>query len=294
MMKKLLLAGVATAFVATPAFAQTVGGSLTFNNNISTSVVTNSTYNQAVGLFGTVEVEGTVDVDSAATAITDNKQINVDQGVLIGATDEEDEDGDGMMATVNSTSTSSINANGSVGSNTAVGWYNQQANVATIAVSSGGRRDNGEEAGGMATANTTSLQYLAGTYHIGQDEDDDDDTSVRTRNSVSGGAITGAGNIGSNGAAGAFNQQQNLMTISVASDASLANATTGLIQANTGNFAMAADAGNFVVGGAISGAGNIHQNLAAGVGNQQTNSLTVAASGAFGGNGTGGRGNGGL
>jgi hypothetical protein len=85
--------------------------------------------------------------------------------------------------------------------------------------------------------------------------------------------------------------QQNLLTLAVASDSSLAEASAGVVQAAFFNGVEAQDTINTAVAGPVSGAGNIGVNIAAGVGNMQSNSLTAAVSGAFGGgNGTGGNG----
>ena len=91
--------------------------------------------------------------------------------------------------------------------------------------------------------------------------------------------ITGSGNIGVNAAAGSLNQQANLMTLAVANDTTLAEANAGLIQASTLSYVEQQDSINSVSGLSIDGAsGNIGVNFAAGVGNQQLNSLTIAAS----------------
>jgi hypothetical protein len=69
------------------------------------------------------------------------------------------------------------------------------------------------------------------------------------------------------------------MTLAVANDATLAEANSGLIQAATLSFVEQQDSINTVSGLSITGAsGNIGVNFAAGVGNQQLNSLTIAAS----------------
>ena len=94
-----------------------------------------------------------------------------------------------------------------------------------------------------------------------------------------GGTVTGSGNIGVNAAAGSLNQQANLMTLAVANDTTLAEANSGLIQASTLSFVEQQDSINLVSGLTLNGAsGNIGVNFAAGAGNQQLNSLTIAAS----------------
>ena len=174
-------------------------------------------------------------------------------------------------------------------------------NAASIAVSS---NSDDEADGGWAEASTTSLQALIGVAQFATpgeilNEDDPEQgggfNNFRDRNTVMGATVTGSGNIGANAAAGSLNQQANLMTLAVANDATLAEANAGLIQATTSSFVEQQDSINSVSGLTIAGAsGNIGVNMAAGVGNQQLNSLTIAASqgGAPAGGGGGGGGGG--
>jgi hypothetical protein len=156
----------------------------------------------------------------------------------------------------------------------------------------GGGHDDDDPSGGWAEATTTSVQSLNDlTYdpekdrdgHGGHDRfngDYDDDDGSNIANRVAGGTVGGSGNIGVNAAAGAFNQQANLMTIAVATNSALAEANAGLLQSAM-NSDVKASTGNNVVGGLTIDAGstgNIGVNLAAGVGNQQVNSLTIASS----------------
>jgi hypothetical protein len=122
--------------------------------------------------------------------------------------------------------------------------------------------------------------------------------NFRDRNSLTAWDIAGAGNVGVNGAAGAFNQQANLLTLAVADNSTLAEANAGLIQTAYGNVTEQQDSINTVDGLTVGGTGNIGVNLAAGVGNQQLNALTIASStttatpGETGGGGGGGGGDG--
>lgn len=291
MIKTMLFASAAALAVAVPANAQEIDASLTFNNTIDTRIVTDVEYTQDVDLVGDLTVTGNVDVDSAATAVSDVKQITDGEAVLFDDSfvDENNNglDDDDEATALNRAGTVDVDADGNVGVNSAAGQYNSQANVATIAVAdnddgnNGG--GNGEEDGGMATANTTSAQSLTNTYY-GPELTDFEDDPYTDDNRALVGDVDGNGNIGVNAAAGAFNQQQNIMTLAVATDSSLASASAGVVQFSNGNLTMVNDSTNITNAGLITGAGNIGVNMAAGVGNQQHNSLTVAASSAFGGN----------
>jgi hypothetical protein len=125
-------------------------------------------------------------------------------------------------------------------------------------------------------------------------EEDNDHNDYRDRNTVAGGSVNGSGNIGVNAAAGAFNQQQNMLSVAVASEASLSQANAGVLQNAFWSDTTVVDTNNHVGTINVTGSGNIGVNAAAGVGNQQHNSLTIAASAAGGtaanGGGTGGGG----
>lgn len=191
---------------------------------------------------------------------------------------------------------------GNVGANFAAGYNNQQENIAALATSTfdAGALETGDVdvRGGWAEASTMALQALEdNSYAPAGDEirdEDEDFNDYRDRNRIAGGAVNGSGNIGVNAAAGAFNQQQNLLSVAVASEASLAEANSGVFQNAVWNDTTVVDTNNYVGTIAITGSGNIGVNAAAGVGNQQHNSLTIAASSAGGtganggGTGTGG------
>lgn len=291
---------------------------LRYANNIDTSITTDVVYNKFLVLLGGALVRGRVDVDSSAVAVTDAKQLQ--QGVTVNYREEnelngengyvdavfgggwseagsdpndnltdgfqEDEIRAGFFAPIiNTVDTFDVEGSGNIGVNLAAGYFNDQMNAASIAVSSNA---NPEAAGGWAEASTTSLQSLLGVSHFATpgeilNEDDPEQgggfNNFRDRNTIMGATITGSGNIGVNAAAGALNQQANLMTLAVANDTTLAEANAGLIQATTLSFVEQQDSINSVSGLTIAGAsGNIGVNMAAGVGNQQLNSLTIAAS----------------
>lgn len=320
----LLAASVPALLVATAATAQEAP--ITYANNIDTSVVTDLTYTSDVALEGTVVLEGTIEVDSSAVAANDVKQlqgpaavmyreeneINGENGYvdeLFGpgwseaGNDPNDDLDDGTQEgqiragffapIINSATDVTVDGTGNIGVNIAAGYYNMQLNSASLAVSD----DLDDEAeGGWAQASTTALQSLTGTTHMalpGRVLDEDDPESggggnnFRDRNTLATFDITGSGNVNVNGAAGAFNQQTNLLTLAVADNSDLAEASTGLIQFAAGNIAEQQDSINTVDGLAVAGSGNIGVNLASGVGNQQLNALTIASSTAAPGNGNG-------
>lgn len=290
---------------------------LRYANNIDTSVTTDVTYNKDVALRGTVRLSGDIAVDSSAVAVTDAKQLQ--QGVRVnyreeneldgengyvnavfgpgiseGGQDPNDRDIDGVAQAqiragffapiVNTVATFAVSGSGNIGVNMAAGYFNSQMNAASLAVSS----DSDPDADGWAEASTTSLQSLLAVQHFATpgdvlDEDDPESgggaNNFRDRNTIMGATITGSGNIGVNAAAGALNQQANLMSLAVATDATLSEANSGLIQATTLSFVEQQDSNNTISGLTIAAAsGNIGVNFAAGVGNQQLNSLTIAAS----------------
>lgn len=303
---------------------------LRYANNIDTSVTTDVTYTKDVALRGAVALEGTIAVDSSAVAVTDAKQFQT--GVAVTYREENELNGEngfvdpvfgqgysepgdlaidffdgdlqpqiraGFFAPIiNTVDTFNVDASGNVGVNLAAGYFNMQMNSASIAVS---EDSNAEASGGWAEASTTGLQSLIGVaqYAVEDflDEDDPENgggqNNFRDRNSILGATITGSGNIGVNVAAGSLNQQANLMTLATANNADLAEANAGLIQTALLSYVEQQDSINSITGLDISGAsGNIGVNMAAGVGNQQINALTIAASQGGSGGGTGGGGDG--
>ncbi len=321
----LLATAAGVAMIATPAMAQSGGDGesslevdFRYANNIDTSITTDVTYNKDLLLFGGARVSGTVAVDSSAVAVTDVKQLQ--QGVRVNYREENELNGengyvdpvfgpgwseagrdpnDGLVngvleaqiragffaPIINTVDTFDVSGSGNIGVNLAAGYFNEQMNAASIAVSSNVDPDAD---GGWAEASTTSLQSLlaVGQFATPGDVLDEDDeerggggNNFRDRNTVLGGTITGSGNIGVNAAAGSLNQQANLMTLAVANDTTLAEANSGLIQAATLSYVEQQDSINSVSGLSITGAsGNVGVNFAAGAGNQQLNSLTIAAS----------------
>jgi hypothetical protein len=290
---------------------------LEFSNEIDTSIETDVAYTKDVALIGGALVLGVVPVDSSAVAVNDVKQLqqgvavtyreenelNGENGYVdpvfgpgwseAGA-DPNDQLTDGVLEgqiragffapIINTVDTFDVSGDGNIGLNMAAGYFNEQLNSAVLATSD---NDAAEAAGGWAEASTTSLQSLlaVGQYATPGDILDEDDpqsgggeNNFRDRNTIAGGTIGGSGNIGVNAAAGSLNQQANLLTIAVANDTTLAEANAGLVQAATLSGVQQQDSINLVTGPVVTSSGNVGVNFAAGVGNQQLNSLTIAAS----------------
>jgi hypothetical protein len=302
---------------------------LRYANNIDTSVTTDVTYEKDVALRGAVRLSGAIAVDSSAVAVTDAKQslagtivtyreeneLNGENGFVAsvfgpGISENGDDPDDGLpdgveqdniragffAPIVNTVDSFDVAASGNVGVNLAAGYFNMQMNSASIAIS---EDNNSDAAGGWAEASTTSLQSLLGVGQFATEGDllDEDDpqfggggNNFRDRNTIRGANISGSGNIGANVAAGSLNQQANLMTLAVANNADLAEANAGLVQSIALSSVEQQDSINRISGLSVTGAsGNIGVNMASGVGNQQLNSLTIAAS--QGGSGDPGTGN---
>lgn len=304
-----LLGAVAPAGVAA---AQDLNarGNIVYDNVLSHRLAQWHFNGSLTGVIGFVSLEGTIDANSAATAIVDTKQILAGNSVRFreetfregrsGTVDsaiwgfQVDTAGDtlgnqipiGYFAPiVNTVEEFSVTGAGNVGVNIASGYYNAQQNDAALAVSGfAGAADSGS--GGWSEAALLSLQLSTGNYYGPYDtprRSPDDGPldgpafdDYRDRNSVSVGTIDGDGNIGVNAAAGAFNIQQNAMVLAVSEDSILAKATAGVIQTALDNEVVAMNSVNTVSAGTLGGAGNIGVNLAAGVGNMQHNSLTIA------------------
>lgn len=281
MKNQLLLATAALMLSATPALAEDRhdGWDIDYSNNIDTSIVNDTYFESDVRMGGYVYVYGEIDVDSSAVAISDPKQLltglfvynrEADQGC--GCTDNP------SLLSLDA-QTGAITASGNLGVNVASGWFNQQANIATIAVSNNEDDvDFGVEGGGMAKANTTSLQSLLAVFYGPQPGGYFDGNNFNERLNARAGDINATGNIGVNVAAGAFNQQSNVMSIATASNAVLAEATAGVIQTAALSAVLTENPVYTASTGSITGSGNIGVNVAAGAGNQQHNSLTVANS----------------
>lgn len=307
MTKYVLLAGVATALSLAPtaAFASENYDDITFENHVSTSVYNGSFDFDLTGMLGGVKIYGEIDPNSAAHAITDAKQLMSDESVSFSdpssshgddygcggngkCDDKNDKGGSSDPATVRNTADAgNVTSDGNTGVNVAAGQYNMQQNSANIAVSDASLDRSSER--GWASAATTGYQSLTGTTYGDTDsrgngnDKKNDGGHYNDRNNATGGNIDSDGNVGENVAAGAFNQQQNLLTLAVANNDVLAQSNAVLWQTASCNSIDIQDQRNNASSGNIAGNGNVGVNIAAGVGNQQQNSLTAAVSGSFGG-----------
>jgi hypothetical protein len=286
MKRYILMAGVATALAIAPsaAFASGEGdGSITFDNHVGTALFNTSIEFEGTALIGNVTLTGVINPNSAAIANTDAKQILSGETVDFSRPDKKKSD----PATVhNNATTGAVNSDGNVGVNVAAGQDNMQQNSANLAVSA----DTNAGANGWASASTTAYQSLTGTsYGVsgnngnGNGNGNGNKTHFVDHNNATGGDVGGTGNVGVNVAAGAFNQQQNLLTLAVANNSVLAQSNAVLWQTASCNSVDIQTQRNNAESGVVNGSGNLGVNIAAGVGNQQINSLTAAVSGPLGG-----------
>lgn len=281
MRKLFYVTTAAVVCAASPALANDsdpssdVSTEIEYSNRIDTAIVTRDRQTSDIELVGTVRVRGLIDVDSSANAISDLKQrirrnhVEIDSipGRFLDPTDTGSDLNDSRVV--------DVDVSGNAGINSASGYYNAQANIGTIAVTDDDDNGNDDNDDGMARANTTGLQDIVGNrygdYSLGEDR------GFENRNTSIVNGVTGDGNIGVNSAAGAFNAQANVMTIALAEDAVLADATSGVLQMVAYNSLEAHDTSNRSRVVNVSGSGNFGVNSAAGYGNAQFNSLTIAA-----------------
>lgn len=306
------LLGLTPAVVSAQDVGYSANGNITYNNELSVQLAQFHLNGSLTGVLGFVGLEGTIDADSAATAIVDTKQILSGNTVAFreetfreGRSGAVDSDIFGFQADnpnraadpivigyfapiINTVEEFSVDGAGNLGLNLASGYYNSQENSAALAVTgfSSTDGDDGVESGGWSEASLLALQLGTNNSYGPFDtpvRDPEDDAldgpafdDYRDRNTVTAGTISGDGNIGVNAAAGAFNIQANAMVLAVSEDSALAKATAGVIQTALSNGVVAMNSVNLVQAGDISGSGNIGVNLASGVGNMQHNSLTIA------------------
>ena len=239
-----------------------------YKNNLNASIVAKVEYDKKTSLYGRVGLSGHINVNSSAVAVSDPKQLIENNKLLTN--------------TPNTVSIGTVTGNGNIGVNAAAGFLNQQANIGTIASAPGGNsnsRDNGQKRGkdddgkeqgnsGWAEANTISLQKVYNNLYLGNG----------AVNKVTIDLVRGNGNIGVNGASGAFNAQENVLTMAVVKDGALAEANAGILQVSWGNNIFSAGGSNSATIHWVDGNGNIGVNAASGVGNIQSNSLTIATS----------------
>jgi hypothetical protein len=130
---------------------------------------------------------------------------------------------------------------------------------------------------GAAEAGNFSLQSL---YDNGFNtrSHEIENTDVDNNVTVSGALNGGDGNLGLNAAVGAFNIQKNALVIASVTGGHLAEAASAVIQHSEDNKSVIEDVTNNVnfSSSLTNATGNIGVNIAAGVGNLQLNTLTIA------------------
>lgn len=204
---------------------------------------------------------------TGASAIVNDTQLNYNNDVLNKATEN--------TATIDD----SLNgAAGNVGANVAAGDNNQQANASAIATADA-FFVFGYGAGLEANASIGVTQHAY----------DNNLVNYGTQNnaSVVDSGDNVQGNVGINVAAGNFNQQKNDMAIASSEQAFTAEASVYVLQQSnaniTDNFGWGYYQSSPVVNNASlsnslnNASGNVGVNIAAGGGNQQSNTLAIAA-----------------
>lgn len=263
-LKLAIVAAVAAAF-AGPVLADPPLNSADLSNVTS---VTNN-----ISVSGDVEVGGKIDVAAEVGAVTDNSQASVGNLVItVGGGNDAD------------LTRSANGITGNVGVNVAAGTGNAQGNEAALA--------SLEDASKVfASAQTFSSQVSAVNANV----------ALLTNNTANiTGSLNGvAGNVGANVASGSGNMQDNQLAAAVGSSGPERNSLNqpqppqddhgsygiakasgsnqqliGLTLNGDGDFNMTNTA---AITGSLSGTGNIGANVAAGYGNLQHNSLSVAS-----------------
>lgn len=292
MIKTRLLLGAAIAAFGIIPVAQAeqvdVTQTVTWDNAVDVSLTWYVDVSKTLNIDGSISISGEVDADALSHATLDDKQIVDGNSVEFQdyqntqASDlgiySEPEVGTSLAhpATYDNTVTAGdntlANASGNIGLNMAAGDYNVQENAAVISSA------ESLDGSGAAEAGSFSLQNL---YDNGFNDTSYDLQNTEISNSVTIGAGLGNGadgNLGVNGAAGAFNIQKNALVIATVTGGNLAEATAGTLQDVENNSSVHEDITNDVsIGSSLIGAsGNIGVNLASGVGNLQLNTLTIA------------------
>jgi hypothetical protein len=306
MIKTRLLLGAAIAAFGVIPMAQAdqveVSQVASWDNHVNVVMAWTIIEQKFLRIDGSIEITGSVDADALSQASLDDKQIidgnsvqfedyqnayqdnsNEATGAEPGLgqlnnlapnfTEEGSPHGPALYTNTVSAGGGTLgNASGNIGLNMAAGDYNLQENAAVIASA------ESLDGSGAAEAFSFSLQNL---YNNGFNDRSAELENTNIDNTVSIGAGLGngaTGNIGVNGAAGAFNIQKNALVIATVTGGNLAEANAGTMQDLEENRSIHEDTNNNVsIGASLIGAsGNIGVNLAAGVGNLQLNSLTIA------------------
>lgn len=192
-----------------------------------------------------------------------------------GQTSAMNEQGSAFNATGNAVlNGAGANASGNIGFNIATGSQNQQANAGSLAANTNVDDSASSDAG--VTAGQTEVLDFAWQVMNGANAVDFLGNSLHEA----------SGNIGVNMASGIFNQQGNNMAVSSAEYSDYANTSVGasqtsLLNSNYSNLNYGYEVGasneTGLYGNVLQNAsGNIGVNEAAGISNQQSNSLAIA------------------
>jgi hypothetical protein len=217
-------------------------------NDVSVEIDKSIDVSKTGNVKADINFTGEVVIQSFTQALLDNKQININN----------------MDTSIDTDNDSEIKLDGTVGNvgaNAAAGNYNQQKNDVAIAVSD----------------SPDVFQWLDAETFTYQDTEHNS-TKYETVTNIADTVITGGnGNIGSNSAAGTGNEQSNALAAAVG---------VGILAEATGYIKQQADnndvTNNFVENEAFlqvsNFTGNLGSNVAAGVNNQQANSLSISVS----------------
>lgn len=293
--RTLIALAVLSVFTVTAAYAHDDQGQS--GTSTSVKITKKVSLSTNVNLDGNVKVDGTIDINSAAVALSSATQNSADNTV----TNNSDVSN---KATIKGSV--GEDATGNVGVNQAAGDFNAQGNSAAIAAGGSGSSSNsdadftfncgggwgmscgggdpGASAGGMADAETFAAQTLKDTktYNYG----------TTNKAKISGSSFEDvSGNVGVNQASGNNNEQLNQLAAATNSNNVYALATSTLDQEWSGNSVqndpgslgwcspLQATTNTASLSGSVAedASGNIGLNQAAGTGNLQSNSLSMAA-----------------
>jgi hypothetical protein len=202
--------------------------------------------------------QDSLEIAAAASATLNEEQTLSDNALELGSFDNSI----GFAADI------ATDASGAIGLNMTAGDFNLQQNAAVLALIA-------DSASSETYAGTSLSQTLFGNTLNGGA------TESQMRNTVNvdiGASGDVAGNVGLNAVSGAFNVQSNAVAIAAVPGSMLAEAQAGLAQNAQQNLSVHHDAVNDVAATIILDgvSGNVGMNLASGVGNVQSNSITIA------------------
>ena len=202
--------------------------------------------------------QNSLDIAAAASAILNDEQTVSGNTLGLGHLD----------SSVSFAADIATEAGGAIGLNMVAGDFNLQTNAAVLALIA-------DSAASESSASTSLSQNVFGNALNGGAAD------AQMRNAVSvdiSASDDVAGNVGINAAAGAFNVQSNALVIAAAPASMLAQAQASLTQNAAQNVSTHHDVVNEVSATInLEGvSGNVGMNFASGVGNVQSNSITIA------------------